>query len=93
MIRLVGSFPESVDALNELLANSVQNKASKRYSYSGRLWLLVFGREAWFAEPPPSEAGANARALLSTMRHPFDEVWFIYPYSGAELGSIEQVWP
>jgi hypothetical protein len=94
VIRYAGTFPESVDALSLFLANAVEHKVNKRYGvYPGSLWLLVYGRDAWFTGPPPSEAGANARSLLSTMSHPFDEVWFIFPYAGIDVGSIEQVWP
>jgi hypothetical protein len=36
---------------------------------------------------------AESQRLLETLPHPFDEVWFLYPYAEKDLGALVHVWP
>lgn len=95
IISYLGSFPVSVTITESLLSRAIEGKLEKSYpSYSGgRLWLLAYEVGYPSVHPKPSASAAIAKSLLQQGAHPFDEVWYIFPYAHKDLGSIERVWP
>lgn len=75
------------------VTQTIANKIQKRYSKpKNAFWLLVFGTDT----EPPHQASPDyleARQLLATATHPFDEVWYIWPLANQDAGAILQIWP
>ncbi|MEX1255896.1 MAG: hypothetical protein WEE64_16315 [Dehalococcoidia bacterium] len=88
-----GSFPQSTDTAEALLAGAVQRKVDKHYAKPSRasLWLLAYGNVGQAVVE--GRAAALAKDILAKSQHPFEEVWYIFPYPDEDLGSIERIWP
>ncbi len=95
VLRFQGTFPESLSVGESLLKNAIEGKLSKNYPRfsEGKLWLLAYEVFGVSVGPKPSKALDLARQLLQSRQHPFDEVWYIWPYAEKTLGHIEKVWP
>jgi len=94
-IRFFGSFPDTVENVEQLLRRTIEGKIDKYYSLypEGSLWLLVYEVSFFSVGPAPSKAAGLARELIQLRRHPFSEIWYIFPYAHENLGAIERVWP
>ena len=81
-----------MDFLETLLSRAIEGKLNKNYPryQNGRLWLLAYSYDPRILQP---EAIAQAKVLLESRQHPFDEVWCFFPYAAQDLGAIEKVWP
>ncbi len=90
-----GFFPEWVSVSENLLSQAIERKLKKNYPRykGGRLWLLAYEVFSMSVNEKPSKSANLARDLLRKPGHPFDEVWYFYPYADMDLGHIEQVWP
>jgi hypothetical protein len=76
-----------------LLPAAVQSKIDKQYAKpaSVKFVLLAYSVDSLLLKDDPDIA--EAQRLLETSPHPFDEVWFLYPYAKMELGALIHVWP
>jgi hypothetical protein len=93
-IRFFGSFPQSLERAEALLGEAVFGKIKKNYSpFDGQLVLLAYELGSISVEGGSSPAVAQARTLLRDKPHPFDEVWYIYPYADRDTGHLVQIWP
>jgi hypothetical protein len=88
-----GRPPYRMDRPRGLLPTAVQSKIDKRYAKPAvaKFWLLAFSVDTHLDKEDPDVA--ESQLLLETSRHPFDEVWFFYPYAGRHLGALTHVWP
>jgi len=93
-VRFLGTFPENVGATRSLLADSIEHKISVNYTNydKGRLILLAY-EVALSVDPGESQAIEQARELLKNKRHPFDEVWYLFPYASDDLDHLRRIWP
>jgi len=75
-----------------LLAEAVRSKIALGYSKPEEdYWLLLYSSDII---PRSDDAEvAEAKTLLDTKVHPFDQVWFLFPYANQELGHLVKVWP
>jgi hypothetical protein len=92
-IGFLGSFPQTIDQAQGLLAKAVQHKIEKHYPESSRssLWLLAYTNAG--DALVDARAIALAKAGLANARHHFDEAWYILPYPDEDMGAIEHLWP
>jgi len=90
-----GIFPALSTDVQFLLSQAIAHKISKNYPvYSkGKLILLAYEVFSLSVDQAPSRAAALARNFLSKQKHPFDEVWYFYPYAAEASGHIERIWP
>jgi|CXWL01.1.fsa_nt_gi hypothetical protein len=90
LLDFSGNFPH-LDA-HLVLTRAIEKKLAKNYPPfpNGRFWLLAYGDEPFLIE---NDAVADAKSLLQSRRHPFDEVWAFFPYAAQELGFPRKVWP
>jgi len=82
-----------VDISRDLLTKALQSKVSKRYAKPsvGKFVLLAYSIDTLLGNDDPDIS--ESRRILENSEHPFDEVWFLYPYAEKELGSLIRVWP
>jgi hypothetical protein len=76
-----------------LVPAAVRSKIDKRYAKpsAATLWLLAYSVDTLMTEDDPDIA--ESQRLLSCSRHPFDDVWFIYPHASEDIGQLIHVWP
>lgn len=75
-----------------LLPTAIGHKIKKNYSKPNEtFWLLAYSTDTIYLEDDPDIVAS--RALLDTSEHPFDDVWYFYPYNNKNLGAIERIWP
>lgn|GEM_PF-3507894 len=89
-----GSGPSyRVDISRGLLSEAVQTKIDKSYAKprDGTFILLVYSIDSLITKDDPDVI--ESKRLLETNDHPFDEIWYIYPYAERKLGSIFRIWP
>lgn len=88
-----GGPSHRTDIPRGLLPAAVQSKIDKRYAKpaSAKFWLLTYSVDSLLSNEDPDIA--ESQRLLETSRHPFDEVWFLYPYAEKDLGILVHVWP
>lgn len=93
-VRFSETFPTSSSRVELLLANTCAQKLDKRYQRSAnmRLMLLTYGLRVMPILEGSREAQL-ATAVLSSRKHAFDEVWFLAPFPGQDLGHVACVWP
>jgi hypothetical protein len=73
------------------LTGAVTKKIGKHYSKPKEtFWLLAYATDTLLVEGDPDID--SAAVLLSKEKHPFDAVWYLYPYENRELGHLIQVW-
>jgi hypothetical protein len=94
-IGFFGTFPESVEKIRSLLADTVQHKIEKSYTAyaDGRLILLVYEVGSISIDPENQEAIQRAQNVLEQSAHHFDEVWYIWPRAESDRGILYKVWP
>jgi hypothetical protein len=87
-----GGGPSSlVNEPRNLLPEAVRKKIDKHYSKPKEpFWLLAYSTDTLLSDDDPDVC--EAAKLLGGAKHPFDEVWYIFPYNNVELGHIVQVW-
>jgi hypothetical protein len=81
------------DLARALLPAAVQSKIDKRYAKpaSAKFWMLAYSVDTLLSKDDPDIV--ESRRLLETSTHPFDDVWFLYPYAEKDLGALVHVWP
>ncbi len=81
------------DVPRGLLPAAIQSKIGKQYTKpaSATFWLLAYSVEFPLRNDDPDNA--KSQRMLEASPHPFDEVWFFYPYAEKELGALVYVWP
>lgn len=75
-----------------LLTRAVLIKIGKQYSKPTEpFWLLAYSTDTLLSEDDAEiiETGK----LLGENKHPFDEVWYMYPRPVEDLGFIVRIWP
>ncbi len=76
---------------NALLSDTIRKKIIKGYPPPNHeFWLLVYTTDMLFAVDDASIG--LAAALLNCDSHPFDKVWFFFPYHDRDLGHVVRVW-
>lgn len=95
VLGFFGCFPENVSVIESLLSRTIKHKVAKKYPEfkEGQLILLAYEDVSCSVEDPNSIAANLARKVLKSNIHPFDEVWYIFPYAAKKLGHIIQIWP
>ena len=95
VLRFQGTFSDRLNIVENLLKSAIEGKINKNYPElsEGKLWLLAYEVFGVSVVPRPSTALDLAEKLLQSREHPFDEVWYIFPYAQQTLGHIEKVWP
>jgi len=99
-LGFLGSFPESVSVIDSLLMGTIEKKLDKYTQFTeGKLILLAYD----VVGPPVENSSTTppvvlAKEVLRCNDHPFDEVWYIFPYAPMDLdhknlGHIVKVWP
>jgi hypothetical protein len=74
------------------LTKQVRAKVRKRYARpAGPFWLVAYSSDTLLAEEAPDVR--EARKVLSSTAHPFDEAWYIYPYENKDVGHLVRLWP
>ncbi len=81
------------DKSRGLLTRAVQTKLAKHYVKPniGKFILLLYSID--FSLEMDELDLRDARQLLNSAKHPFDDVWFIYLYPQEELGALTLIWP
>lgn len=73
------------------LPNTINNKILKSYtSPSYKFWLLVYSTDKPVG--PDDASVALAGGVLDAEPHPFEKVWYFFPYHNRDLGHIVPVW-
>ena len=76
---------------DRMLPDTVRRKVKKSYQKPKQeFWLLIYGTDMIFM--PEDDAIKLTHNLLGEAPHPFDKVWFFYPYHGRDLGHTICVW-
>lgn len=80
------------EEINGLLSETIRNKIKMRYGPPKyEFWLLVYTTDMPITR---DEASIGlAAALLECNPHPFNKIWFFFPYHDRERGHVVQVWP
>lgn len=88
------SLPVAVDRAKQLLKETIEGKVAKAYLRPSdwALWLLVYDNTHALVGLDV-EATRVAHQYLSTVSHPFEEVWLMTPMTGDVPSFIESVWP
>ena len=75
------------------LTAAIRAKVNKRYAKpdSAQFWLLAYSIDVLILPGDPDIG--EARQELERSNHPFDVVWFLYPYANQTGGSLVRVWP
>ena len=81
------------DVSRGLLTGAVQSKIAKRYVKPavGKFVLLAYSVDTMLRDDEPDVG--ETRHILEASQHPFDEVWFLFPYADADLGALIRIWP
>jgi hypothetical protein len=92
-LRWSGAGPShQTDTPRGIVSAAIRAKLHKNYSKpAGQFVLLVYSTDTLISESAPDIT--EARELLSSIPHPFDEAWYFYPYAKIELGHVVQLWP
>jgi hypothetical protein len=88
-IQVAELIDHSPRRLKEMWGSYVE--VAKHYSRPTEpFWLLTYLTDTLFDEQDPDIE--ESRHLLDSTRHPFDAVWYLYPYTNEELGDVLRVW-
>ena len=80
------------DEMNALLPDTIKNKIDRSYAQPDHeFWLLIYSTE--MPLPADDDGIELAATLLDGISHPFNKVWFFYPYHDRDLGHVVPVWP
>ena len=73
-----------------LLMGTVKKKIAKTYAKPRRpFWLLAYSTDHIVDVADVQ----SARGVLTKVKHPFSEVWFIYPFPHKQLGHLVELFP
>ncbi len=87
LVRWTGAYVYRDDERLSLIADEIKKKIKKGYAKSSaEFWLLVYSVDILPKADDPEVD--EARKLLRSMQHPFDQVWFFFPYSNQDLGHL-----
>jgi len=77
-----------------LLTRAVEHKIQKRYGkYPGSLWLLAY-ESSFHSGLDISQAVQQAKKWLAqAFGHPFDEIWYAFPFPQQAHAHIERLLP
>ena len=80
---------EALDEVPSVVARAVLDK---HYAKPGeRFVLLVYSLDTLRMSDHPDLV--EACRLLADRTHPFDEVWYLYPYAEKDLGHLVPLFP
>ncbi len=81
------------DVSRGLLTAAVRLKTSKCYAKptTAKFLLLAYSIDTLLDKDEPDVI--EARQLLDTTQHPFDEVWYCFPIAQKDFGPLIKVWP
>jgi hypothetical protein len=86
-----GGPPYRKGISRRLLYTTIASKIEKHYSKPTEpFWLLTYSTDTLLGEQDPDIE--ESRDLLDSTKHPFDAVWYLYPYTNEELGYVLRVW-
>jgi hypothetical protein len=86
-----GGPPYRKGVSRRLLYTTIAGKIEKHYSKPTEpFWLLTYSTDTLLDEQDPDIE--ESRDLLDNTKHPFDAVWYLYPYTKEELGHVLRVW-
>ncbi len=90
-LNWTGGYVPDVDYFRTLLADSVRAKITAGYSKpTEEFWLLLCSSDII---PQHDDAQVVEAAAALEGDHPFDQVWFLFPYSNQNLGHLVKIWP
>lgn len=91
-LEFFDGFGSRAGVRESLLEKTLLTKVKKAYtSYkNGPLILLAYGDDPIILQ---AEAIEPTKKMLSSNRHPFNEVWSFFPYAAKDLGGVRMVWP
>lgn len=93
-IHFSGTFPIAIDDVRHLLQRTILSKLEKHYqSWEGHRFLLLIYELRMISVETGGVALAYAQNVLRSHDHPFNEVWYLYPYAEQDLGHLVRVWP
>lgn len=80
------------DISRGLLTAAIRSKMHKRYAKptSAKFWLLAYSIDILLHEADLDVT--ESRDELSNREHPFDAVWFLFPYASKPLGALLRIW-
>jgi hypothetical protein len=71
------------------VTTTLRGKLVRHYAKpDAAFWLLLYSCDVFLKE----DDKVQAQALLGPTRHPFDEVWYLFPYPNQELGHLVLIW-
>lgn len=75
------------------LSATIRKKVEKCYRKpkDGPFWLLAYSSDVLCHQE--DEDVVAATKLLTEAYHPFDSVWYFYPYDNRQLGHVVRLWP
>jgi len=81
------------DASRGILSQAVRSKIEKHYSKpeSEKFVLLAYSIDTLLRSDDPDVR--ESQQILEATEHPFDDVWYFYPYAEKILGALIHVWP
>jgi hypothetical protein len=88
-----GGPGQRTDVSRGLLTEAVRLKVSKCYAKptTAKFLLLAYSIDTILDQYDPDVT--EARQLLDTTKHPFDEVWYIFPVAQKAFCPLIKVWP
>jgi hypothetical protein len=91
-LRWSGSAFICRDPSKSAVVSAVRGKIEKRYDKPARrdFWLLAYSVEWPLGEDDPDIM--EVRRILEQSAHPFDQVWYFFPYAGEALGWPVKLW-
>ena len=76
---------------SDFVTDAVRKKIRKYYSKpTEEFWLLTYSTDTLRTED--DEDLKRAASLLEQETHPFDVVWYLYPYDNCGLGHLVCIW-
>lgn len=81
-----GYHVEPKDQGRLFIAEIDKKRQRYRKPVPGKFWLLMYSSDMLPQESDPMVVAAKQH--VRTVAHPFDAVWFLYPYSNQDLGHL-----
>ena len=87
-----GGYVPDPTSYRDILAERVRAKIDLGYEKpAGEYWLLLYSSDILPMSDSPEVA--EAANVLEATTHPFDQVWFLFPYPNQDLGHLVKIWP
>lgn len=90
-VHFSGGRTFSPNEHRDFVTDAIRKKIEKNYSKpKEKFWLLAYSTDTLRHEDDDDlRLAAN---LLDEYSHPFDAVWYLYPYDNRPLGHIVRIW-